>query len=78
MLRGRFWGLEGGFSLPSGQCPETGKVTILRFVAAHDVSGAIHPSYVEGQIPKMDRILPRLLASPPRQPNTSGGVCCRG
>src|SRR6202171_183902 len=30
--------------------PETGKVTILRFVAAHDVGRAIHPSYVEGQI----------------------------
>src|SRR4029078_679556 len=31
--------------------PETGKVTILRFVAAQDVGRAIHPSYVEGQIP---------------------------
>jgi CO/xanthine dehydrogenase Mo-binding subunit len=30
--------------------PETGKVTILRFVAAQDVGCAIHPSYVEGQI----------------------------
>ncbi|HEV2301875.1 MAG TPA: xanthine dehydrogenase family protein molybdopterin-binding subunit [Stellaceae bacterium] len=30
--------------------PETGKVTILRFVAAQDVGQAIHPSYVEGQI----------------------------
>jgi len=30
--------------------PETGKVTILRFVAAQDVGKAIHPSYVEGQI----------------------------
>ncbi len=30
--------------------PETGKVTILRFVAAQDVGTAIHPSYVEGQI----------------------------
>ena len=30
--------------------PETGKVTILRFVAAQDVGNAIHPSYVEGQI----------------------------
>ena len=30
--------------------PETGKVTILRFVAAQDVGRAIHPSYVEGQI----------------------------
>jgi CO/xanthine dehydrogenase Mo-binding subunit len=30
--------------------PETGKVTILRFVAAQDVACAIHPSYVEGQI----------------------------
>jgi CO/xanthine dehydrogenase Mo-binding subunit len=29
---------------------ETGKVTILRFVAAQDVGKAIHPSYVEGQI----------------------------
>src|SRR6266581_2786009 len=29
--------------------PETGKVTILRFVAAQDVGCAIHPSYVEGQ-----------------------------
>jgi len=28
--------------------PETGKVTILRFVAAQDVGTAIHPSYVEG------------------------------
>ena len=30
--------------------PETGKVTILRFVAAQDVGRAIHRSYVEGQI----------------------------
>src|SRR5437763_8215736 len=30
--------------------PQTGKVTILRFVAAQDVGRAIHPSYVEGQI----------------------------
>jgi CO/xanthine dehydrogenase Mo-binding subunit len=30
--------------------PETGKVTILRYVAAQDVGCAIHPSYVEGQI----------------------------
>jgi CO/xanthine dehydrogenase Mo-binding subunit len=30
--------------------PETGKVTILRYVAAQDVGKAIHPSYVEGQI----------------------------
>jgi CO/xanthine dehydrogenase Mo-binding subunit len=30
--------------------PETGKVTILRFVAAQDCGRAIHPSYVEGQI----------------------------
>jgi len=30
--------------------PETGKVTILNFVAAQDVGRAIHPSYVEGQI----------------------------
>jgi CO/xanthine dehydrogenase Mo-binding subunit len=30
--------------------PETGKVTVLRFVAAQDVGRAIHPSYVEGQI----------------------------
>jgi CO/xanthine dehydrogenase Mo-binding subunit len=30
--------------------PETGKVTILRFIAAQDVGQAIHPSYVEGQI----------------------------
>jgi CO/xanthine dehydrogenase Mo-binding subunit len=30
--------------------PETGRVTILRFVAAQDVGKAIHPSYVEGQI----------------------------
>ena len=30
--------------------PETGKVTVLRFVAAQDVGKAIHPSYVEGQI----------------------------
>ncbi len=29
---------------------ETGKVKILRFVAAQDVGRAIHPSYVEGQI----------------------------
>jgi hypothetical protein len=33
-----------------GVDPETGKVTILRFVAAQDVGCAIHPSYVEGQI----------------------------
>jgi CO/xanthine dehydrogenase Mo-binding subunit len=30
--------------------PDTGKVTILRFVAAQDVGRAIHPKYVEGQI----------------------------
>jgi CO/xanthine dehydrogenase Mo-binding subunit len=30
--------------------PETGKVKILRFIAAQDVGRAIHPSYVEGQI----------------------------
>ncbi len=30
--------------------PDTGRVTILRFVAAQDVGRAIHPSYVEGQI----------------------------
>lgn len=30
--------------------PETGKVTILRYVAAQDVGRAIHPDYVEGQI----------------------------
>jgi CO/xanthine dehydrogenase Mo-binding subunit len=30
--------------------PETGRVTILRYVAAQDVGKAIHPSYVEGQI----------------------------
>ena len=30
--------------------PETGKVTILRFVVAQDVGRAIHPSYVEGQM----------------------------
>ncbi|MDE2583373.1 MAG: xanthine dehydrogenase family protein molybdopterin-binding subunit [Rhodospirillales bacterium] len=30
--------------------PETGKVTILRYVAAQDVGRAIHPAYVEGQI----------------------------
>jgi CO/xanthine dehydrogenase Mo-binding subunit len=30
--------------------PETGRVTVLRFVAAQDVGKAIHPSYVEGQI----------------------------
>jgi CO/xanthine dehydrogenase Mo-binding subunit len=30
--------------------PETGKVTILRFVAAQDVGRAIHRSYAEGQI----------------------------
>jgi CO/xanthine dehydrogenase Mo-binding subunit len=30
--------------------PATGKVTILRYVAAQDVGRAIHPSYVEGQI----------------------------
>ena len=30
--------------------PATGKVTILRFVAAQDCGRAIHPSYVEGQI----------------------------
>jgi CO/xanthine dehydrogenase Mo-binding subunit len=30
--------------------PETGKVTILRFVAAQDVGTAISPAYVEGQI----------------------------
>ena len=29
---------------------ETGRVTILRFVAAQDVGRAIHPGYVEGQI----------------------------
>ena len=30
--------------------PETGRVTILRWVAAQDVGRAIHPAYVEGQI----------------------------
>ena len=30
--------------------PETGKVTVLRFVAAQDVGRAIHPGYVDGQI----------------------------
>ncbi len=30
--------------------PETGKVTILRFVAAQDAGRAIHKAYVEGQI----------------------------
>ena len=30
--------------------PETGRVDIIRFVAAQDVGRAIHPSYVEGQI----------------------------
>ncbi len=30
--------------------PETGKVTVLRFVVAQDVGRAIHPSYVEGQM----------------------------
>jgi hypothetical protein len=30
--------------------PETGKVKILRFVAAQDVGRAIHPGYVEGQV----------------------------
>jgi CO/xanthine dehydrogenase Mo-binding subunit len=30
--------------------PDTGKVTILRYVAAQDAGRAIHPSYVEGQI----------------------------
>ena len=30
--------------------PETGRVDILRFVAAQDVGRAIHPSYVKGQI----------------------------
>ncbi len=30
--------------------PETGHVTILRFVAAQDCGRAIHPDYVEGQI----------------------------
>jgi CO/xanthine dehydrogenase Mo-binding subunit len=30
--------------------PDTGKVTVLRYVAAQDVGRAIHPSYGEGQI----------------------------
>ena len=30
--------------------PQTGKVTILRFVIAQDAGRAIHPSYVEGQM----------------------------
>src|ERR1700741_2234166 len=30
--------------------PETGKDTILRFIAAQDVGRAIHPSFGEGQI----------------------------
>ena len=30
--------------------PQTGKVTILRFVVAQDAGRAIHPSYVEGQM----------------------------
>ena len=49
-------GLQEGNAVGSGSRhdvevdPETGKVTILRFVAAQDVGCAIHPSYVEGQI----------------------------
>ena len=31
--------------------PETGHVTVLRYTAAQDVGRAIHPAYVEGQIP---------------------------
>ena len=30
--------------------PETGKITILRFVAAQDVGTIIHPGYAEGQV----------------------------
>ncbi|MBX2878931.1 MAG: xanthine dehydrogenase family protein molybdopterin-binding subunit [Granulosicoccus sp.] len=30
--------------------PETGKITILRYVVAQDAGRAIHPSYVEGQM----------------------------
>jgi len=30
--------------------PDTGKVSVLRYVAAQDAGRAIHPSYVEGQI----------------------------
>jgi len=30
--------------------PETGHVTVLRYLAAQDVGRAIHPSYVEGQM----------------------------
>ena len=30
--------------------PETGKVDVLRYTAAHDVGTMIHPSYVEGQV----------------------------
>ena len=30
--------------------PETGRVTVLRFVVAQDAGRAIHPSYVEGQM----------------------------
>jgi len=30
--------------------PETGKITILRYVVAQDAGCAIHPSYVEGQM----------------------------
>src|SRR5262249_25093562 len=42
--------------------PETGKVTILRFVAAQDVGRAIHPSYVEGQI--QGGVTPRIGRAP--------------
>jgi hypothetical protein len=44
---------------------------------ASDIGGAIHLFDIAGQI-KNDRILPRLLAPPPRQPITSAGVCWRG
>ncbi|MCH9672638.1 MAG: xanthine dehydrogenase family protein molybdopterin-binding subunit [Gammaproteobacteria bacterium] len=30
--------------------PETGRVTVLRYLAVQDVGRAIHPSYVEGQL----------------------------
>src|SRR5262249_1455961 len=44
---------------------------------ASNIGRTIHLLYIAGQT-KSDRILPRVLALPPRQPNPSAGVSGRG
>jgi hypothetical protein len=74
ILRGRFWKLEEGFSLPAGKCFRTGKVTILR-LSPHKTSAARSIPLCRGSDPEVNLILPRLRAPPPRQPNSSADVC---